>query len=115
MAKEKYILFSDGDVTSFGEFVGKDSESGKYLVKNPAYIGFERVTVADESSENEGLAKIRYQLKAHFAPYVPTSAIVKGDNTWKVTAKHVLDLDTEFHEGLIADYKAQIHAIPVTK
>lgn len=102
---KKYILFSDGDVTSFGELVGNDKD-GKYLVKNPAYIGFEPFTV-EEEDENK-LKRLKTQLRARFAAYIPTSALIKGDNTWKITAKHVLDMDSQFHPSLIEDYKAQL-------
>ena len=109
---KKYILFSDGDVTSFGELVGSDKD-GKHLVKNPAYIGFEQF--AEEQTEKDGLKTLKYKLRARFAPYIPMSALVKGDNTWKVTAKHVLDNDSEFHPSLIEDYETQIGAKPVSK
>ena len=108
--KTKYILWSDGDVTSFGEYVGSDGD--KKLVRNPAYIGFEQF--AEEQTEKDGLKTLKYKLRARFAPYIPTSALAKGDNTWKVTTKHLLDLDTEFHESLIEDYIAQTGAKPVT-
>lgn len=107
MANNKnYILWSEGDLTSFGELVGT-SEDGKKLVKNPAYVTFELVA-EDKEDKKDGLKKLVYHWQARFGAYLPQPAIKFGDNVWKVNAKHVLGSDTVLQDGIIEDYKAQL-------
>ena len=102
---KNYILWSEGDLTSFGELVGT-SEDGKKLVKNPAYVTFE--LVADKKEDEDGLEKLVYHWQARFGAYLPRPAIKSGDNVWKVNAKHILDSETVLQSAIIEDYKSQL-------
>lgn len=105
MSEQNYILWSDGSTTSFGEVSGVEPD-GRFLVRNPAYIGFEAFTV-EEEDENK-LKKLKTQLRARFAAYIPEAAIVEGENIWQVSPKHNLLTDSKFHASLIEDYKTQL-------
>lgn len=107
MSDKKYILWSDGDLSCFGELVGSD-DTGHKFVKNPAYVTFRLVADEKEDENDKELKKLVYHWVAQFGAFLPSSAIKSGDNIWKVTPKHILGDDTELQPGIIEEYKAQL-------
>lgn len=106
MSKEQnYLLWSDGSTTSFGELSGVEPD-GRFLVRNPAYIGFEPFTVEEE--DKNGLKKLKTQLRARFAAYIPEAAVIEGENIWQVSPKHNLLTDSKLDASLVEDYKNQL-------
>ena len=113
MEETKYIMWSDGVVTSFGELVAKDATT--ITVKNPVIVMFQVVNepVFDEKGEvkldDNGQPIMRGGLKWDMNPYVFGVCIKNADdNVWTVSPTSIICEDAEYDERLIGHYQTLI-------
>lgn len=113
MEQKKYIMWSDGVVTSFGQLVSKSEETIK--VKNPVIIMFQVVNepVLDEKGEyvldENGQPKVKGGLKWDMNPYVFGACLKdSADNIWTITPKNIISEDAEYDERLIGHYSTLV-------
>lgn len=110
MDKKKYIMWSDGVLSSIGELVEK-KDCGTILVKNPVSIAFatsqEPVLdkngqqVIDENGNPQICGKLRWEMN----PYVFGACLVDSDdNIWSCKPSYVISEDAEFDSRLISHY-----------
>lgn len=121
MSKKKYIMWSDGVVSSFGELVSREGKD--IVVKNPMVVMFqvvnEPVFELDENGnvkiddngqpimkfDDNGQPIMKGGLKWDMNPYVFGACLKdSGDNIWSVSAKSIINEDAEFDERLIGHY-----------
>lgn len=109
MEQKKYIMWSDGVVSSFGELVSKSEDVIK--VKNPMVVMFQVVNepVLDEKGEyvldENGQPKIKGGLKWDMNPYVFGACLKdSADNIWTVTPRNIISEDAEYDERLVGHY-----------
>lgn len=121
MSKKKYIMWSDGVVSSFGELVSREGKD--IVVKNPMVVMFqvvnEPVFELDENGnvkidengqpimkfDDNGQPIMKGGLKWDMNPYVFGACLKdSGDNIWSVSANSVISEDAEFDERLIGHY-----------
>ena len=114
METKKYIMWSDGVLTSFG-VEGGLTEDGLQKVINPVSIAFavvnEPVLDADGNiqtdSNNQPIMK--GGLKWEMTPYVFGACL--GDatkNVWTVKPNYILDKDATFNEQLVSHYETLV-------
>ena len=125
MSKKKYIMWSDGVVSSFGEFVSREGKD--IVVKNPMVVMFqvvnEPVFELDENGnvkidengqpimkfDDKGQPIMKGGLKWDMNPYVFGACLKdSGDNIWSVSANSIINEDAEFDERLIGHYTTLI-------
>lgn len=125
MSKKKYIMWSDGVVSSFGELVSREGKD--IVVKNPMVVMFqvvnEPVFELDENGnvkvddngqpimkfDDNGQPIMKGGLKWDMNPYVFGACLKdSGDNIWSVSASSVISEDAEFDERLIGHYKTLV-------
>lgn len=115
MTEEKYIMWTDGALTSMGVLVSK-SECGCITVKNPVVIIFqtEETPMLDENGEplkdENGAIRYKGTLRWDITPYVFNACLKTGENIWKGRPAYVLE-ECEFVDELLNHYK---HVIKVT-
>ena len=121
MSNKKYIMWSDGVVSSFGELVSRDGKD--IVVKNPMVVMFqvinEPVFELDENGnvkidengqpimklDDNGQPIMKGGLKWDMNPYVFGACLKdSGDNIWSVSANSIITEDVEFDERLIGHY-----------
>lgn len=121
MSKKKYIMWSDGVVSSFGELVSREGKD--IVVKNPMVVMFqvvnEPVFELDENGnvkideygqpivqrDDNGQPIMKGGLKWDMNPYVFGACLNdSGDNIWSVSANSIINEDAEFDERLIGHY-----------
>ena len=109
MKEKKYIMWSDGVVSSFGELVSKDETT--ITVKNPVVVMFQVVNepVLNEKGEyqldDNGQPIIKGGLKWEMNPYVFGACLKDSDdNIWTVSPKCVINEDAEYDERLVGHY-----------
>ncbi|MBO5826943.1 MAG: hypothetical protein J6R59_00495 [Paludibacteraceae bacterium] len=126
MEEKKYIMWSDGVLTSFGVVKGK-TECGRYSVANPASIAFavvnEPVYEVDENgqvkidehgqpvirTDEHGQPVMKGSLKWEMTPYVFGACLKdSADNIWTVNPNYIISDDAEYDERLIAHYETII-------
>ena len=114
MEEKKYIMWSDGVLTSFGVVKGK-TECGCYTVANPVSIAFavvnEPVIDADGKvqTDSSGQPVMKGGLKWEMTPYVFGACL--GDatkNVWTVKPNYILDKDATFNEQLVSHYETLV-------
>lgn len=125
MSKKKYIMWSDGVVSSFGELVSREGKD--IVVKNPMVVMFqvvnEPVFELDENGnvkideygqpivqrDDKGQPIMKGGLKWDMNPYVFGACLKdSGDNIWSVSANSIINEDAEFDERLIGHYTTLI-------
>lgn len=125
MSKKKYIMWSDGVVSSFGELVSREGKD--IVVKNPMVVMFqvvnEPVFELDENGnvkiddngqpimkfDDNGQPIMKGGLKWDMNPYVFGACLKdSGDNIWAVSANSIINEDAEFDERLIGHYTTLI-------
>ena len=125
MSKKKYIMWSDGVVSSFGELVSREGKD--IVVKNPMVVMFqvvnEPVFELDENGnvkiddngqpimkfDDNGQPIMKGGLKWDMNPYVFGACLKdSGDNIWSVSANSIINEDVEFDERLIGHYKTLV-------
>ena len=111
--EKKYIMWSDGVVSSFGELVEQIGD--KIRVKNPVVIMFAAINepVLDENGEpklgDDGHPIMKGSLNWDMNPYVFGACLKDSeDNIWTCTPRNVISEDAESHERLIAHYNTLI-------
>lgn len=121
MSNKKYIMWSDGVVSSFGELVSREGKD--IVVKNPMVVMFqvinEPVFELDENGnvkidengqpimklDDNGQPIMKGGLKWDMNPYVFGACLKdSGDNIWSVSANSIITEDVEFDERLIGHY-----------
>lgn len=125
MSKKKYIMWSDGVVSSFGELVSREGKD--IVVKNPMVVMFQVVNEPVFELDDNGNVKIdeygqpivqrddkgqpimKGGLKWDMNPYVFGACLKdSGDNIWSVSANSIINEDAEFDERLIGHYTTLI-------
>ena len=112
---EKYIMWTDGALTSLGVLHDK-TEDGTIRVKNPAVIIFqtEETPMIDEDGkpmlDADGNPRYKGTLRWDITPYVFNACIKSGENVWTGRPAYVLE-ECEFVGELIRHYE---HVIKVT-
>ena len=113
MKTKKYIMWSDGVVSSFGELVS--SEGTTISVKNPMVVMFQVINepVIDEKGElkldDNGQPIMKGGLKWDMNPYVFGACLKdSADNIWSVSPKCVISEDAEYDERLIGHYETLV-------
>ena len=125
MSNKKYIMWSDGVVSSFGELVSRDGKD--IVVKNPMVVMFqvinEPVFELDENGnvkidengqpimklDDNGQPIMKGGLKWDMNPYVFGACLKdSGDNIWSVSANSIITEDVEFDERLIGHYSTLV-------
>ena len=125
MSKKKYIMWSDGVVSSFGELVSREGKD--IVVKNPMVVMFQVVNEPVFDLDENGNVKIddngqpimkfddngqpimKGGLKWDMNPYVFGACLKdSGDNIWSVSANSIINEDAEFDERLIGHYTTLI-------
>ena len=125
METKKYIMWSDGVVSSFGELVSREDKD--IVVKNPMVVMFQVVNEPDFELDEKGNVKIdengqpimkfddngqpimKGGLKWDMNPYVFGACLKdSGDNIWTVSANSIINEDAEFDERLIRHYNTLI-------
>ena len=125
MSKKKYIMWSDGVVSSFGELVSREGKD--IVVKNPMVVMFQVVNEPIFELDENGNVKIdengqpimkfddngqpimKGGLKWDMNPYVFGACLKdSGDNIWSVSANSIINEDAEFDERLIGHYTTLI-------
>lgn len=125
METKKYIMWSDGVVSSFGELVSREDKD--IVVKNPMVVMFQVVNEPDFELDEKGNVKIDENgqpimkfddngqpimnggLKWDMNPYVFGACLKdSGDNIWTVSANSIINEDAEFDERLIRHYNTLI-------
>ena len=125
MSKKKYIMWSDGVVSSFGELVSLEGKD--IVVKNPMVVMFQVVNEPVFDLDENGNVKIddngqpimkfddngqpimKGGLKWDMNPYVFGACLKdSGDNIWTVSANSIINEDAEFDERLIGHYTTLI-------
>ena len=114
MDTKKYIMWSDGVLTSFGVVKGK-TECGNYTVGNPVSIAFAVVNepVYNEKGEvqmdDNGQPIVKGGLKWEMTPYVFGACLKdSADNIWTVKPHYIISEDVEYDERLIGHYETLI-------
>lgn len=114
MDTKKYIMWSDGVLTSFGVVKGK-TECGNYTVGNPVSIAFAVVNepVYNEKGEvqmdDNGQPIVKGGLKWEMTPYVFGACLKdSADNIWTVKPNYIISEDAEYDERLIGHYETLI-------
>jgi len=114
MDTKKYIMWSDGVLTSFGVVKGK-TECGNYTVGNPVSIAFAVVNepVYNEKGEvqmdDNGQPIVKSGLKWEMTPYVFGACLKdSADNIWTVKPNYIISEDAEYDERLIGHYETLI-------
>lgn len=114
MKTKKYIMWSDGVVSSFGELVSREGDA--IYVKNPVVVMFQVVNepVLNEKGEyqvdDNGQPIIKGGLKWEMNPYVFGACLKDNeDNVWTVIPKCVISEDAEYDERLIGHYTTLIN------
>lgn len=125
MSNKKYIMWSDGVVSSFGELVSREGKD--IVVKNPMVVMFQVVNEPVFDLDENGNVKIddngqpimkfddngqpimKGGLKWDMNPYVFGACLKdSGDNIWSVSANSIINEDAEFDERLIGHYTTLI-------
>lgn len=113
MKTKKYIMWSDGVVSSFGELVS--SEGTTISVKNPMVVMFQVINepVIDEKGElkldDNGQPIMKGGLKWDMNPYVFGACLKdSADNIWSVSPKCMISEDAEYDERLIGHYETLV-------
>jgi hypothetical protein len=114
METKKYIMWSDGVLTSFGVVKGK-TECGCYQVANPASIAFAVVNdpVINEHGEvqldDNGQPIMKGGLKWEMNPYVFGACLKdSADNIWTIKPQYIISEDAEYDERLIGHYETLV-------
>lgn len=113
METKKYIMWSDGVVSSFGELISKEGTT--MTVKNPVVIMFQVVNepVFDEKGEikldDNGQPIMKGGLKWDMNPYVFGACLKdSADNVWTVSAKNIISEDAEYDARLTGHYETLV-------
>ena len=113
MEKKKYITWSDGVVSSFGELISKDGDT--ITVKNPVVVVFQVVNepVFDENGkvklDDNGQPIMKGSLKWDMNPYIFGVCLKdSADNIWTLVPKSIISEDAEYDERLVAHYETII-------
>lgn len=113
MKTKKYIMWSDGVVSSFGELI--DKEGSTITVKNPMVVMFQVVNepVLDEKGElkldDNGQPIMKGGLKWDMNPYVFGACLNdSADNIWTITPKCVISEDAEYDARLTGHYETLV-------
>lgn len=126
MEEKKYIMWSDGVLTSFGVVKGK-TECGCYTVENPVSIAFavvnEPVFETDENGNvtmdaqgqpvvkigDNGQPLMKGGLKWEMNPYVFGACLKdSADNIWTIKPHYIISDDAEYDERLIGHYETLV-------
>ena len=114
METKKYIMWSDGVLTSFGVLKEK-TECGCCVVQNPVSIAFAVVNepVYNEKGEvqmdDNGQPIVKGGLKWEMTPYVFGACLKdSADNIWTVKPNYIISEDAEYDERLIGHYETLI-------
>ena len=114
MEEKKYIMWSDGVLTSFGVVKGK-TECGCYTVANPVSIAFAVVNepVLNEQGEiqmdDNGQPIMKGGLKWEMNPYVFGACLKdSADNIWTIKPHYIISDDAEYDERLIGHYETLV-------
>jgi hypothetical protein len=114
METKKYIMWSDGVVSSFGRLV-ETCESGALRVQNPVVVMFAAINepVCDEKGEpvldDNGQPIMKGSLNWEMNPYIFGACLKdSADNIWTVQPRNVISEDAEFDERLIKHYETLI-------
>lgn len=97
---KKYLMWSDGNVTSFGELISREGNTIK--VKNPTFVIFD-VSSVPRQDENGNMIMQKH-LDYHVVPYVFPACIEKGEMIWDITPRHVFNPEAEFESTLLTIY-----------
>jgi hypothetical protein len=115
MDTKKYIMWSDGVVSSFGELVA--SEKDTITVKNPVVVVFQVVNepVFDEKGnvklDDNGQPIFKSGLKWDMNPYVFGVCLKdSADNVWTITPKSIINMEAEYDSRLVGHYETIIRA-----
>ena len=113
MEEKKYIMWSDGVVSSFGELVSKEGDT--ITVKNPVIIMFTAVNepVLDEKGEvrldDTGRPLMKGSLNWDMNPYIFGVCLKdEEDNIWTCTPRNIISEDAQFDERLVKHYTTLI-------
>ena len=114
MEEKKYIMWSDGVLTSFGVVKGK-TDCGCYTVGNPVSIAFAVVNepVLNEKGEvqmdDNGQPIMKGGLKWEMNPYVFGACLKdSADNIWTIKPNYTISEDAEYDERLIGHYETLV-------
>lgn len=126
MEEKKYIMWSDGVVSSFGRLV-EDCGDSTYRVQNPVVIVFtavnEPVIEVDASGkpildangqpiikrDDNGQPIMKGSLNWDMNPYIFGACLKDSEeNIWTVRPKSVISADAEFDERLVKHYETLI-------
>lgn len=107
MKEKKYIIWSDGVLTSMGVLVSHDPLLGNcYTVENPVSIVFATEQVPVEGDP----MKVKSVLRFDMTPFVFGACFNEGKSVWNVRPAHVV-LEGTPSDKLIDSYN---HTIRVT-
>ena len=109
MEEKKYIMWSDGVLTSFG--IKAESTDGRITVENPVSIHFQVVNepVYDENGDvmvdSSGQPVMKGGLKWEMTPYVFGACLTDASkNVWVINPTYILSQDAEFDRQLTDHY-----------
>lgn len=117
MEEKKYIMWSDGVLTSFGVAYGEPTVDGLQKVINPVSIHFQVVneTVRDADGNPQydeyGQELKRGGLKWDMSPYVFGACLSQDtriNNIWTVKPNYILSGDVEFDDQLTNHYETLV-------
>lgn len=110
METKKYIMWSDGVLTSFG-IKGEPTADGRITVQNPVSIHFQVVNepVYDEQGEvmvdSQGQPIMKGGLKWEMTPYVFGACLTEpSKNVWAINPTYILSDGAEFQDQLVSHY-----------
>lgn len=114
MKTKKYIMWSDGVVSSFGQLV-ESYEDGSIRVKNPVVVMFAAINepVCDEKGQpimdDNGQPIMKGSLNWEMNPYVFGACLKdSADNIWTIHPRNVISEDAEYDERLVKHYETLI-------
>lgn len=92
MKEDKFVIWSDGAITSMGVVADGIVTGDKMLIKDPVSVIFSTSEMQDEDGKMQG------RLNFEMIPYI-FGALVNGDNVWSIDARHVLQ-NSDINEQL---------------
>jgi hypothetical protein len=113
METKKYIMWSDGVVSSFGELIEKYGDT--IIVKNPMVVMFRIMNepMMDEKGEvmfdDNGQPIMKSGLQWDMNPYIFGACLKdSGDNIWTVKPSSVISNEAEYDHRLIKHYNTLV-------
>lgn len=110
MEEKKYIMWSDGVLTSFG-IKGEPTADGRITVQNPVAIHFQVVNErvydenGDEMTDAQGQPLMKGGLRWEMTPYVFGACLTEpSKNVWAINPTYILSDDAEFRDQLVSHY-----------